>query len=84
MVRSDEELVVVVNGRQYAFVGLPIRSGSREDDRGPPDVLGLESGECCHAAGVCGGENAETQDDDSSMAHGSSLRFETCYRGKSL
>jgi hypothetical protein len=77
VVRGDEELAVVVDGRQHPIVGLPIGSGRREDDRLSPDVLGLESGNRRHAARVYSGENAKRQRGDRSMVHGSSLASAT-------
>ena len=67
VIRRDEELTVVVDGRQHPFVGRTVCVGRRENDRRPD--LGLKRSDCCHAAGVGGGENAETQGGDGSLAH---------------
>ena len=80
VVRGDEEPTVVVDGRQHALVGLPIRVGRGEDDRLQPDVPGLEGGDRGHAAGVCSGEHAKAQDGNGSVVHGSSCSSETGYR----
>ena len=67
VIRRDEELTVMVDGRQHPFVGRTVCVGRRENDRRPD--LGLKRSDCCHAAGVGGGENAETQGGDGSLAH---------------
>jgi hypothetical protein len=65
-------------------VGLPVRVGRGEDDRLPPDVLGLEGGDRGHAADVCSGENAKRQGGNGSVAHGSPCGSETGYRSTGI